>query len=278
MKEYHILNLGAGVQSTMLYLLACQQHPVMPKIDCAIFADVGDEPLAVYDHLKWLQSLDGPPIIVVSAGCLGDDLMHGSKTGKGGRRFAAIPCFTSGGGMGRRQCTYDYKVAIIEKHIRREIVGLKYRQRFPKNDVHIHQYMGLSFDESRRVIRVRKRFMDIPWGTAHFPLFETNTTRAGAIQWLENKVPHEVPRSACVYCPFHSNAEWQAVKAVPEDWERACQIDEALRDDKYICNRGMREAQYVHVSRVPLREADLTIKPKTEEFGFVRECEGMCGV
>jgi hypothetical protein len=279
MKEYHILNLGAGVQSTMLYLLACEEHPCIGKIDYAIFADVGDEPKAVYRHLEWLQSLGGPEILVRSKGCLGNDLMTGSKkrTGADGRRFACIPAFTSGGGMGMRQCTAEYKIEVITQTIRREIVGLKPRQRIPK-DVHVHQYMGLSFDESRRVLRVRNRFMDIPWGTAHFPLFETNTTRAGALQWLQDRVPHNVPRSACVFCPFHSQDEWRSVKSDPDDWERACQIDDALRDKKYICSRGVREQQFVHRSLVPLRDADLSSPDKTGEFGFVAECEGMCGV
>lgn len=278
MKEYRILNLCAGVQSTMLYLLACENHEVMRDIDCAIFADTGEEPVAVYEHLEWLKGLKGPEILVRAKGNLGDDYMNGVSTTKGGKRFSTIPCFTSGGGMGRRQCTYDYKIAVVEQTIRRDIVGLKPRQRFPKKEVHVHQFLGLSFDEAKRVLRVRARFMDIPWATAHFPLFETNTTRAGAIGWLKPRVPHETPRSACVECPFHSNEEWRRIKAVPADWARACEIDEALRDEKSLCNRGMNQEQFLHKSCVPLAEVDFTAPDVTGEFGFIAECEGMCGI
>ena len=73
----------------MLYLLACQRHEVMPHIDCAVFADTGEEPQAVYEHLEWLKSLDGPDILVRDNGSrLGDDLIHGTvgRTGRTGRK------------------------------------------------------------------------------------------------------------------------------------------------------------------------------------------------
>ena len=44
------LSLGAGVQSTTLALMASHGE-IGPMPDCAIFADTGWEPQAVYDHL-----------------------------------------------------------------------------------------------------------------------------------------------------------------------------------------------------------------------------------
>ena len=289
MKEYHILNLGAGVQSSMLYLLAAQKHKVMPPIDYAIFADVGDEPRAVYAHLEWLKSLGGPEILVRNCGSrLSDDLVSGRspsgsrmlnpREGLPARRFATIPAFTMNGGLGKRQCTVEYKVDVIERTIRREIVGLKPRQKFPVKDIAVHQYMGLSFDEARRVLRVNARFHSIPWSTAHFPLFETNTTRAGAKTWLKPRVPHEVPRSGCVYCPYHDQEEWRCIKSVPEDWALAVKVDKCLRDKDSVCTRGRTDEAFVHRSCVPLEDADLSSPDPHAEFGFVRECEGMCGV
>lgn len=57
MNEFHILNLGAGVQSTTLYLMS--MHGQLPRFDIAIFADTGEEPQAVYTHLDWLKQLGG---------------------------------------------------------------------------------------------------------------------------------------------------------------------------------------------------------------------------
>lgn len=148
MREYHVLNLGAGVQSTALYLLS-REPDARFRFDLAIFADTGEEPAAVYRHMEYLQSLGEPPIWVRSAGKLGDDLIRGVNST--GQRFASIPAFTAEDhllrpgscdhrlppapkyGMLRRQCTAEYKIKVIEKAIRREIVGLKPRQRMPKD-------------------------------------------------------------------------------------------------------------------------------------------------
>ena len=104
---HRILNLGAGVQSTTVYLMYVRGE-IQPGIECAIFADTGEEPASVYAHLEWLKSLGGPPIIVRSIGRLGDDLVLGRNSTGG--RFASIPAFTaavegSKAGMVRRQCT-----------------------------------------------------------------------------------------------------------------------------------------------------------------------------
>ena len=49
-----VLSLGAGVQSTTLALMAAHGE-IGPMPDCAIFADTGWEPNAVYEHLAWLD-------------------------------------------------------------------------------------------------------------------------------------------------------------------------------------------------------------------------------
>ena len=45
--------------------------------------------------------------------------------------------------MLRRQCTAEYKINVFEQVIRRQVVGLEYRQRMPKG-VKVVQYFGLS--------------------------------------------------------------------------------------------------------------------------------------
>ena len=49
-----ILSLGAGVQSTVLALMAAKGE-IGPMPDCAIFADTMYEPIGVYEHLNWLE-------------------------------------------------------------------------------------------------------------------------------------------------------------------------------------------------------------------------------
>jgi hypothetical protein len=86
-----ILSLGAGVQSTALALMAAYGE-IGPMPDCAIFADAGWEPKAVYEHLAWLRSSNVLPfpVHIVSAG----DLRAGIVTGARGERWASIPAFT----------------------------------------------------------------------------------------------------------------------------------------------------------------------------------------
>jgi hypothetical protein len=286
-REYHILNLGAGVQSTALYLMSLRQDEPehVPAFDCAIFADTQDEPAAVYDHLGWLESLDGPPILKGTAGKLGDDLVAGRIST--GQRFASIPAFTSAtegqpGGMTRRQCTREYKVDVIERVIRREILGLKPRQWMPR-DVLIVQYIGLSFDEPGRIITTKARFSGVGWAEPRFPLFDLQMARGHCRSYLAEVAPgRAIPRSACVFCPYRSNREWRDLRDNhPDDWDRACDVDERMRAATASGGRGLDESLYVHRSCLPLRQAPIdTPESRGEQytFGFAQECEGMCGV
>lgn len=287
MSVYHVLNLGAGVQSSTLALMS--HRGIGVKFDYAIFADTQEEPRAVYDHLEWLTNEVAPsfPVMVRTAGKLGNDLIDGgSRRSSGTKGFASIPAFTSARpgkaeGMVRRQCTKEYKTEVVERTIRREILGLSKGERVLP-DVRIHQYLGLSYDEPGRIIRVKARFQEIRWAEAHFPLFDMEMTRRGCVSWLQKRFPDRViPRSACVFCPYHDNREWRAIKeGNPEDWKRAVAIDEALRGEA-LAARNLVQKLYVHRSCVPLAEADLRDvddRRGQQLFGFTQECEGMCGL
>ena len=276
-REYHVLSLGAGVQSTTIYLMILDgELPIL--LDAAAFADTQEEPDAVYKHLDWLRSLGGPPIVTVTVGKLGDDLRNGRNST--GQRFASIPAFTAsrpGGdeGMTRRQCTSEYKIQPIETWIRRELLGLKPKQQVPR-DVLVNQYMGFSRDEPGRAARAKLRFSQVRWGHVHFPLFEEGMTRLDCSRWLEDRVPHPVPRSACVFCPFKNNREWRQLKHHdPDGWRRAVEVDDSLRVEGTIRNRALDQKLYVHRQCVPLSEANLN---EDQPDLFDMECEGGCGL
>lgn len=71
------LSLGAGVQSTTLALMI--EHGEVPAVDCAIFADTGWEPRAVYEHLTWLEGVLSYPVHRVTAGNLRQHVLDGAK-------------------------------------------------------------------------------------------------------------------------------------------------------------------------------------------------------
>ena len=77
-----VLSFGAGVQSTALFLMSCKG--LLPKLDMAIFADVGWEPGKVYDHLEWCKKegeKHGIPVVVVkqTEDGLKDDVLNTSS-------------------------------------------------------------------------------------------------------------------------------------------------------------------------------------------------------
>lgn len=363
---YHVLNLGAGVQSTALALMETQDQLRWSELDrgtdaprhkttqetegpikfhAGVFADTGDEPEAVYHHLAWLMEHIDFPVIIRAAnarrnklltevtsfvgmpqdtkairrvllelahdktGSIGDDVARGQNAR--GVRFAAIPAYTTTvpgtlQGKTKRQCTKEYKTEVIERAIRREILGLEPRQRIKEGDdaeIELHQYLGLSYDEPKRIfgrgerpgvkdrIETRSNGQRSRNKLAHFPLYDMYLTREVLVAWLKKQgIPHEVPRSACVFCPFKSNREWRHLRDTdPAGWARAIEVDAALRTTGAAANRDMDQMMYVSKQCVPLALADIDrddTKLVTGEFSFATQEEtdeegcpdGVCGV
>ena len=69
-----VLSLGAGVQSSTMALMAAEGH-IQPMPDCAIFADTGYEPKAVYRYLEFLEKVLPYPVYRVQKGNIRDDML-----------------------------------------------------------------------------------------------------------------------------------------------------------------------------------------------------------
>lgn len=271
-----VLSLGAGVQSTTLALMAAEgRFGVMP--DCAIFADTGWEPKAVYEHLAWLKSdnILPFPIHIVSSGNIRKDLLaRGSARAK---RFITVPFFllhaNGGHGIGRRQCTTHYKIEPIRKKVR-ALLGVGPRSRIAEGSV--EQWIGISRDELIRATPSKVRFI-----TNRFPLLEERMSRTDCLAWLEARDYPVPPKSSCIGCPFHSDAMWRQMRNDdPEAWADAVEVDRAIRKpvDRPGCPK-MRGEQFMHARRVPLDQVDLdTAEDRGQLNLFNHECEGLCGV
>ena len=278
--KLRVLNLGAGVQSTAIYLMIIDGD--LPAIDFAVFADVGDEPESVYRHVEFLKSLNGPTIHTVKRGDLGDNLINGVNAD--GQRHISIPSHLAIDGvptaMGRRQCTKEYKILPIEQFLRNK-AGLQKGQRLKKGQS-ITQIFGLSFDEPRRVERVRANYHGRKGWVPEFPLFDDMMTREDCVTYLKRRLPgYTVPRSACVFCPYKRDSEWILLRdADPKGWQRAIEIDRAIREETSVCTKGMNATQYLHKSCVPLEFVELKADPPDRQAKFKwsdMDCEGMCG-
>lgn len=291
-----ILSLGAGVQSTALALMSHKQAvpEQVPMFDAAIFADTGEEPDDVYAHLKWLTREVSPsfPVLVRSKGKLGDDLLHAYREKADGARFASIPAFTASPtgereGMLRRQCTSEYKTSVVDRTIKRELLSLNPRQRVPKG-TNVELFVGLSFDEPKRIFGAlgksgaKARIESSGWMSARFPLYDMFLTRKAIQGWLSRYgIPHETPRSACTFCPFHSDAEWLRLKeSDPKSWARIVEVDTALRSEAFTKGK-VKERMFLHRSLVPIDQ--VVFRPQAEsgqdDINFSElDCEGMCGL
>ena len=271
-----VLSLGAGVQSTALLLMSIRGE--IDRLDCAIFADTGWEPAAVYAHLTWLEGqarAAGIPVYRVTAGDLRADALRSQVRGHkaDGVRWASMPLYVlghdGGTGMIKRQCTTEYKIRPIERKVR-ELLGLRPRQPWPK-DVALEQFFGISADEMRRV-----RAPDALWKRHRYPfVFDRPMRRDQIVAWLTMHYPdQQVPRSACLGCPFHSDDEWRAIQSNPAEWHDVVAFDRAIRN----CG-GMRGEVFLHRSCSPLEQVDL--RPADEKTGqlhlWQNECLGMCG-
>ncbi len=269
-----VVSFGAGVQSTVMLLMACK-HEIGPMPDFAIFADTQWEPNGVYEHLKWVKeevarlTNDRLPIHIVTAGNIRDDHLAGLNTT--GQQFTSMPFYTKHGmGMGRRQCTREYKIDPITKEIRR-LLGVEKGKRVPKNTI-VEQWLGISTDEIQRLKNSRHK-----WCVHRWPLIELGMSRGDCYEWFNVNYPDRIlTKSACIGCPFAVNSQWQKMKnGNGSEWEDACQFDEAIRDNGSKL-RKMNAQQYVHKSATPLRSAYLGDVDTLDMFA--EECEGMCGL
>ncbi len=293
-----VLSLGAGVQSTCVLLMSCRG--VLPKLDAAVFADTGAEPKSVYKHLAWLETearCYGIPILKGKRGDLRADTIEFRRTGgrasgnPGAKRWASLPLYIKNpdGTVGKvnRQCTKEYKIEVVVRIIRRELLGLKPRQVAPA--MAVEHWFGISADEVYRV-----RSSTNHWQVFRYPLimdvnsprqrglFAHGYDRQDCLDWLQEQGYPTPPRSACTFCPFHSDEEWLRMRREdPEAWADAVAFDHEIRaasaalmaDGTKLKGRQV-GLPYLHRSCVPLDQVVFRGDPGS----WSEECRGVCGV
>lgn len=250
-----ILSLGAGVQSSTL--LALSAEGILPRVDYAIFADTGWEPRAVYEHLDRLEreiaQPAGIPILRVSSGNIRDDALDPHH------RFASMPLYIRNAdgkdGMTRRQCTGEYKIKPIKRKVR-DLLDYPHPSRIPK-DVFVEQWVGISTDEFHRA-----KDSDVQYMHNRHPLIvDMDWSRADCVRHLASLGLASTPKSSCLGCPYHGNAQWRQIRDnSPSEWEDVVAFDAAIRKGNARANstgnRLLGQA-FLHRSRVPLSEAPI---------------------
>lgn len=271
--KWNVLSLGAGVQSSTLALMASLGE-ITPRPDFAVFADTQAEPDEVYRWIDWLETKLAFPLHRVSRGSLADVALE-PRTTKDGRRYTQnmVPAYTDNPdgtkGMVGRQCTNHFKIVPIHRAVKR-LCGITRGQK----QTTVTQWIGISFDEIQRMKPTRDAWQQNRW-----PLVERQIRRSDCIAWMKAHGFPEPPRSACTFCPYHSDGEWRRLKLTDQkSFEQAVTFERQLQEAKAGTD-NFRAIPFLHRSLKPLDTVDFsTAEDNGQQRMFGNECEGMCGV
>tara|TARA_Y100000310_G_scaffold343552_1_gene451769 strand:+ start:3318 stop:4124 length:807 start_codon:yes stop_codon:yes gene_type:complete len=238
-KPLRVISLGWGVQSWTLAAMTALGE--FPSVDFAIHSDTTHELAGTYAHAaKWTPWLERRGVKVVTVTANRPDVVR-EERGKD-KGAVLVPAFTNGQsgkhlGQTQRQCTYDWKIMPQRRFIRTQIG--------PPKPGAVESLQGISLDEFHRM-----RTSDVAYIANVYPLVDARISRADCVAWLESRGLDVPPKSACSFCPYHSQAYWKRLKrAGGPDWDHAVSADEVIRDKR------PGHTLYVHPHRKPLPEA-----------------------
>ena len=277
----HIISLGGGVQSSTMALMAAHGD-LTPMPEYAIFADTQNEPESVYSWLEWLDERLPFPIVRITKGCLRDAVLT-VRTSRKGNSYtnSNVPAFLKTSGLRKegkqmRQCTRDFKIDIILREVRK-LATPSIRQWKSSNKslpIPVIQWIGISRDEIFRIKPSR-----LPYISHRWPLIELGMTRWKCLDWMKDKGYPPPPRSACVFCPYHSDAEWRRLRdQEPSEFKKAVKFEQEYQIALSRIERRQ-AVPFLHRSLLPLDQVDFsTDEDHGQQVMFGNECEGMCGV
>lgn len=270
-----IMSYGGGTPSTTLVLMACENrlaggrvHPAVPGFDYVLFCDLHAEPVWVARQVAFVADAcarAGIPFVTLDADLYGDFTRNFGKA-----RVSSIPAWTIGpdGKKGKmpRQCTCDYKIKIMERYVRYELLGYKPRQRAKWWDVHAHEmHMGIMAEERRRAIPSRQTlFKNV------YPLVEMGWTRADCFRYNKETWGIETWASSCVFCPFHTRYFFHYLREHdPVGYAQALRVDELM--ERYQAVPPLTSSQFL--TKTHKRLWELTAEDCTDAQTFC--CEGL---
>lgn len=257
-----ILSCGAGMQSTALALMSCENklkgqrvHPLVPIYDLIVFADLGGEPDWVYDQVEFIrQACEKAGIRFV---VLQTDL-YGYYLERFGYAYTkSIPFWTlapdGSKAKMKRACTLDFKIIKIQQYVKYTMLGYKPRQRMRKEDIGQHEmHIGFSAEEKSRSFESRNAMF-----VNSFPLIEMGLERADNFQYILETWGLETKASACVFCPFHRNYFFYYLrKHHAENYSQLVTLDSVLEERQ----PGSKIHSKLYISRS--RKRIETLKPE----------------
>ena len=266
----NILSCGAGMQSTALALMSCKNklkpntHPLVPIYDAILFCDLGEEPEWVYRQVEFIHDACekvGIPFYILRSDLYGDYMKDFGK-----RRVVSIPFWSvdENGKKGKmmRNCTLDYKIAVMQKFVRQELLKYRSGQKMYEFDRKAHQmHLGFSTEEKHRC-----KENPHPMFENYYPLVEMGLERKGNYKYILEVWGLETKASACTICPFHRNYFFQYIKEhSKEDYRKAVEFDEMLETEQPKTKINSK----LYISRSRKRIAELTEEDCNDKETFI---------
>lgn len=305
-----VFSYGGGVQSTAALVLASQGHI---DYQTFLFCNVGDDsehPASLdYVHeyaIPYAQKHGITLLELHKRNKKGEIVTLYSHLTKPDSRSIGIPVrMNKSGAPGRRSCTYDWKIAVVDRWCKhntmpgyiqamKEAFRLYYaiekieKETF-KQVMHdlksffgehepLEVGLGISLDEAQRV----KPNMDVEtiyWKVNTHPLiFEVPKplTRQDCMNIIERAGLPIPPKSACWFCPYHRLSKWQEMrKDEPGLFWKAADLEKFL--NKRRQGLGMDEVWLTRML-MPLDRATTAYEQGSLFDTEDEECEGYCFV
>jgi 3'-phosphoadenosine 5'-phosphosulfate sulfotransferase (PAPS reductase)/FAD synthetase len=241
-----VFSYGGGVQSNAVLVLQAAGQLAQPY-DVFMFANVGNDSENP-DTLRYVEEVaksyaarHGIAFQEVHKTTYGEpetlyDYMHRTK------RSIPIPLYMGGNGSpGRRACTSDFKIDVIDRAIkelghRAAVVGL-----------------GISLDEYQRARDTHWYEQNGLRKKREYPLLDLRLRRGDCRQLIAQAGLPDPPKSSCWFCPFHRPTEWIEMRRTqPELFERAVELERFLNAKRELSGR---DQLFMHTALAPLDQA-----------------------
>lgn len=242
--EPRLISYGGGVQSTALVVLAANG---IIDYQLAVFSNVGDDSEHP-DTIDYVRRIAVPwaenhGIEIIETGRRtrkGDSVTLWQQMMREDSRSIPIPVRMSGNGApGRRSCTVDFKIKVIDRFL---------RERGATKEKPGIVAIGISTDEIHRIARKRASDYEIPV----YPLIDLGLSRQDCAQIIRDAGLPVPPKSSCFFCPFHRTITWQEMRRdSPDLFERSCHLEDEMNKRRANLNR---DPVYLTRLGAPLRE------------------------
>jgi len=221
------MSFGGGVQSTaMLVLAARKEIDFSLALFCNVAADTENPATLAYirDHSRPFAERHGIEFM---------ELIRRKRDGstetvlsriRNPTRSIGIPVRMSNGAPGKRNCTVDFKVNVIAKHLK--ALGAT-------KDDPATVALGISLDEFYRMKPSKLPIQQSVW-----PLVDLRLTRQDCLNIVAQAGLPEPPKSSCWFCPFHTKAAWREQARNEPDLFAA-----SVRVERFINERRSAQSQ-----------------------------------